>query len=429
MMKLRDISIKNRLNISFGVFIALTLLLSLTGYYGTTKADIKTNEIIRIMEGVGPIQHFKVPTEVKEVLDINKETRLYLLMLGIISVVFGIVSSLFIRGSIVAPIKAITYLTSRLAEGDLAMDSRLTRETKDEFNDVKKALVSLVSKWQTIVADMKSAAGNISLAAEELSTGAQKMSKGSDEQAQRSSQVATASEEMSQTILDIAKNVNNIAQSASNTVTMAKEGDEIVVKSVAKVKDIEHIVDESGSFVKSLGERSKQIGDIVSVINEIADQTNLLALNAAIEAARAGEQGRGFAVVADEVKKLAERTAHSTSEIGEMIRIVQGEVSKAVRAMDDATSNVTLGVDLVSQAGSALKAIVNSTDGLQLMVQQIASAIDEMSATSEEISRDIEQIAAVSSETSHNAGQVAHASTKLAELSEKMEKTSAQFRL
>jgi len=428
-MKLRDISIKNRLNISFGILITIAALLCLIGYYGTMKVDTKINETIRITEGTGLVQYQKAQAEIKKMLDINKETRLHLLMLGIVSVVFGIASSLIIRRSIAAPIKAITYLTSRLAEGDLTMDSRLTRETKDEFNDVKKALVSLVSKWQTIVEDMKSAAGNISLAAEELSIGAQKMSKGSDEQAHRSSQVATASEEMSQTILDIAKNVNNIAQSASNTVMMAKDGDEIVAKSVAKVKDIARIVDESGNFVKSLGERSRQIGDIVRVINDIADQTNLLALNAAIEAARAGEQGRGFAVVADEVKKLAERTAHSTSEIDEMIRAVQDEVLNAVHAMDDATSNVTLGVDLVTQAGSALKAIVNSTDGLQIMVQQIASATEEMSTTSEEISKDIEQIASASNEPSHSIGQVAQASTRLAELSEMMEKSSAQFRL
>jgi methyl-accepting chemotaxis protein len=428
-MRLRNISIKNRLNISFGICMAFIVLLCLVGYNSTIKVDMKTNEAIRITEGTGPAQHQKMTAEIKEILDINKETRLYLLMFGIVSMFFGITSSLFLRKSITTPIKTITYLTSRLAEGDLTMDSRLTRETKDEFNDVKKALASLVSKWQAIVTDMKSAAGNISVAAEELSAGAQQMSKGSDEQAHRSSQVATASEEMSQTILDIAKNVNNIAQSASNTVAMAKEGDEIVTKSVAKVKDIAHIVDESASFVKSLGERSKQIGDIVRVINDIADQTNLLALNAAIEAARAGEQGRGFAVVADEVKKLAERTAHSTSEIDDMIHAVQDEVSKAVHAMDDATSNVTLGVDLVTHAGSALQAIVDSTDGLQVMVQQIASATEEMSTTSEEISRDIEQIASASSETSHSVGQVARASTKLAELSEKMEQTSAHFKL
>jgi len=427
-MKLRDISIKSRLNISFGICMALVLLLCIAGYNGSINADVKAREAMRTLEGTD-VQRQTVSAEIKAILDINREMRLYLVILGTASIVLGIVLSLLIRRSIASPIKTITHLTSRLAEGDLMMDSRLSRETKDEFNDVKKALVSLVNQWQAIVAEMKSAAGNISQAAEELNTGAQQMSKGSDEQAHRSSQVATASEEMSQTILDIAKNVNNIAQSASNTVTMANEGDKIVTKSVSKVKDIARIVEESASFVKSLGERSKQIGDIVSVINDIADQTNLLALNAAIEAARAGEQGRGFAVVADEVKKLAERTAHSTSEIDEMIRSVQDEVSKAVHAMNDATSNVALGVDLVTQAGSALQAIVNSTDGLQIMVQQIASATDEMSATSEEISRDIEQIASASGEASRSVGQVAQASTKLAELSVKMEKTSARFRL
>jgi methyl-accepting chemotaxis protein len=198
---------------------------------------------------------------------------------------------------------------------------------------------------------------------------------------------------------------------------------------VNKVKEIAHIVDDSATFVKSLGERSKQIGDIVSVIDDIADQTNLLALNAAIEAARAGEQGRGFAVVADEVRKLAERTAKSTSEIGEMIRGIQDEVSKAVHSMENATSNVDVGVELVTQAGSALQAIVKSADELQLMVQQIASAADEMSATSEEINRDIEQIASISKETCTTALQVEEASKRLADLSENMETTTNQFKL
>lgn len=428
-MRLREISIKRRLQFGFGITIAITVLLCLIVYNGITNVDIRANEAIQTNAATGHQHQQNMKAGMEEVLDINKKIKLYLFILGIASIVFGTTLSSLIRRSITNPIKAISYLTSKLAEGDLTLDSRLTHETKDEFKTVKDALVNLVNKWQAIVLDMKSAAGNISLAAEGLNAGAQQMFKGSDEQANRSSQVASASEEMSQTILDIAKNVSNIAQSASNTAMMAKDGDDIVTKSVAKVKDIAQIVDESSSFMQSLGERSKQIGDIVNVINDIADQTNLLALNAAIEAARAGEQGRGFAVVADEVKKLAGRTASSTSEIAEMIRAIQNEVSKAVQAMENATKNVTLGVELVTQAGSALQTIVDSTNGLQSMVQQIASATDEMSATSEEISRDIEQIATVSSETCQSVGQVAQASTQLAQLSEKMEKTSAQFKL
>jgi methyl-accepting chemotaxis protein len=188
-------------------------------------------------------------------------------------------------------------------------------------------------------------------------------------------------------------------------------------------------VGESAVFVKSLGDRSKQISEIITVINEIADQTNLLALNAAIEAARAGEQGRGFAVVADEVRKLAERTAHATAEISEMIKSIQAEVTKAVSAMENATKKVESGVEFSGQAGGALQSIVAHVDDLHAMVQQIASATNEMTATSEQISRDIESIATISKETSVGSEQTSHASGELARLSLDLQRVVGDFKL
>ncbi len=428
-MKIRDVSIKNRLNFGFGICLAVIVLLGLVGFQGTMNADSKASQAISAAEKAGAPGDVTATARLKEILDINSGIRMYFLMLGIGSLAFGIAASLVIRGSIASPIRTVTGITSRLAEGDLTMDSHLGVQTKDEFNDIKNALLKLLTTWRVLVKDMKSAAGDISSAARELAASAGEMSMGSGEQASRSSQVAAASEQMSQTILDIAKSVGDIAESASKTVVVAKNGDEIVIKSVEKVKEIAQVVNASAAFVKSLGERSKQIGEIVNVINDIADQTNLLALNAAIEAARAGEHGRGFAVVADEVRKLSERTALSTSEIGKMTRAIQQEVLEAVRSMDYATSNVGLGVELVVQAGSALQEIVGSADGLQLMVHQIASATDEMSATSESISKDIEQIASVSKDASSSAAQVARASELLANLSNNIEKASGRFRL
>ncbi|MCX5814047.1 MAG: methyl-accepting chemotaxis protein [Proteobacteria bacterium] len=386
-----------------------------------------SKELIGAMDEMVQHQDQGLKASLEGIMDSASGAKLFLLVCGFISMAIGTVAAFLITRSILRPIGRIAYLTSKFANGDLAVD--LGGATKDEFNVVKDALISLKKQWRTVVTDMKSAANQISSAAQEMNSSAKHMSTGSSEQANRSSQVATASEEMSQTILDIAQNVNNIAKSASNTVVVAKEGDQIVTKSVQKVKEIARIVDDSGRFVKSLGERSKQIGDIVNVINEIADQTNLLALNAAIEAARAGDQGRGFAVVADEVRKLAERTAHSTSEIGQMIKAIQDEVSMAVNSMENATSNVNLGVDLVTRAGSALQDIVVSANELQVMVQEIASATEEMSATSEEISKDIEQIASISKNTCASAENVASSSIKLSDLSETMEIAVSEFKL
>lgn len=386
-----------------------------------------SRELIGALEEMVQKQDQGLKTNLEGIMDSNGGAKILLLICGFISVATGIAAAFLITRTILRPIGRIAYLTTRFADGDLAVD--LGASTRDEFNAVKDSLIKLKKQWRTIVTDMKLAADKISSAAQGMNSGAKHMSTGSNEQADRSSQVATASEEMSQTILDIAQNVNNIAKSASNTVVVAKEGDQIVTKSVQKVKEIARIVDDSGRFVKSLGERSKQIGDIVNVINDIADQTNLLALNAAIEAARAGDQGRGFAVVADEVRKLAERTANSTSEIGQMIKAIQDEVALAVSSMENATSNVNLGVDLVTQAGSALQNIVVSADELQVMVQEIASATEEMSATSEEISKDIEHIASISKDTCASAENVAQSSMEMADLAETMEMAVSEFKL
>jgi methyl-accepting chemotaxis protein len=328
---------------------------------------------------------------------------------------------------IMNPLENMVGTANKLADGDLTFAVDVDR--KDEIGQLLGAMSNMVDKWRHVVSEVKSASDNIASAGHQLSASAEQMSRGSSEQAGRASQVATATEEMSQTVVDIARNASNIAASSAETLKLARDGETIVHRSVKEVKEIAQTVDESASFVRSLGERSKHIGEIVSVINDIADQTNLLALNAAIEAARAGEQGRGFAVVADEVRKLAERTAQATSEIGDMIKAIKDEVSLAVDSMENVSSKVNTGVELSSQAGDALEVIVKQADDLQVMVQQIASATEEMSATAEEVSKDIEQIALVSRESSSSSDQTTQAALELSSLSTNLQRTVGEFRL
>ncbi len=356
----------------------------------------------------------------------NSASVIFVLVLAV-SIAISVVISLIITRLITTPIKEAIHVTQKIAEGDLTQDIELSSD--DEIGQLLSAIKTMDEKLKSVLAETKSAADNLASASQELSAGSEQMSRGMTEQSTRASQIAASSEEMSQTVVDIAKNSSNMASSAVETTRIAKDGEGIVSRSVQEVKAIADTVNESAKLISDLGDRSRQIGDIIDVIKDIADQTNLLALNAAIEAARAGEQGRGFAVVADEVRKLAERTSKATAEIGGMIGAIQNEVERAVENMDSGTKRVEIGVEFSTKAGSALHSIVSSVEGLQSMVQQIASATEEMSTTSEQISGDIDMIASVSKETSSSSGQIAKSAADLARLSSGLQRVVAQFKV
>jgi len=358
--------------------------------------------------------------------DINKSITITIALFCIVALFAGSVAIWILR-SITVPLNKAVEVANKVAEGDLSVN--IETQSTNEIGQLSLAVKHMVDKLKDLIANIKSTSDNLASASQELSASAEQMSRGLTEQSGRSSQIATAANEMSQTIVDVAKNSSNIASSATETLKIADDGKEIVGKSVDEVKAIAETVSESAKLISSLGERSKQIGEIVNVIKDIADQTNLLALNAAIEAARAGEQGRGFAVVADEVRKLAERTAKATAEIGEMIGAIQVEMDQAVNSMEEGTKRVETGVQFSAQAGEALRKIVKSVGELQSMVQQIATATEEMSTASEQISTDIETIANVSKETTVSSEQVSEASSDLARLAGNLQGLVAKYKV
>jgi len=374
----------------------------------------------------------------KQMMKVVEETDEKYRTIIILLISSGLVSMLVIAGfiilltkSISTPIIKCASIAEKMSSGDLSRNNESENKTvsKDEIGKLVLAMDGMQEKWRNIVFELKSTSDTLASASQQLSASSEQMSRGVSEQSGRASQIAASSTEMSQTVIDIAKNASSIASSAVDTSKTAKNGEDIVNKSVQEVKAIAHTVSESAELMTSLGERSQQIGDIVSVIKDIADQTNLLALNAAIEAARAGEQGRGFAVVADEVRKLAERTTKATSEIGSMIGAIQDEVQKAVVSMGEGTKRVETGVEYSTDAGNALRDIVKSVENLQSMVQQIASATEEMSSVSEQISGDIETIANVSRETSTGSEQIAESSSDLARLASNLSNMVRQFKV
>jgi len=198
---------------------------------------------------------------------------------------------------------------------------------------------------------------------------------------------------------------------------------------VAGIKRIADVVNQSAGTVRALGKSSDQIGEIIGVIDDIADQTNLLALNAAIEAARAGEQGRGFAVVADEVRKLAERTTRATKEIASMIKTIQSETTLAVQSMEQGTQEVENGFRLADKAAASLQGIVDTSEKVTDMIAQIATASKEQSAASEQISRNVEAISTVTGETAANIQHIARAAEDLNKLTTALQDLVGQFQL
>ena len=234
---------------------------------------------------------------------------------------------------------------------------------------------------------------------------------------------------MTKTILETSKHTTTASEASKNAGKVAKDGGKVVEETIQGMVRISEVVKKSAETVQELGKSSNQIGEIVQVIDDIADQTNLLALNAAIEAARAGEQGRGFAVVADEVRKLAERTTKATKEIANMIKQIQKDTSEAVESMNRGTMEVERGKELANRAGKSLMEIIGASTKVLDDVTQVATASEKQSSTAEQISRSIESISNVTNETASGIQQVARAAEDLNKLTDNLQNLVNKFKI
>ncbi len=356
--------------------------------------------------------------------------RAVFLAIGLLTLLVGAWLSRTITRSITIPINRSSSHIDQMAKGDFSIPvSPHALARKDEMGIFAKSMDAMNCSLGRTLGEVTLSATNVASASAQLSAAAENLSKGAMDQVERATQVAAGSAQMNQASEDIARSSSGVAASASQAVEVAKGGQVVVDKAIREVNVIAETVETASGFVRDLGEQSEKIGNIVTAINEIADQTNLLALNAAIEAARAGEHGRGFAVVADEVKKLAERTSASTTEIGDMINTIRLGVEKTVQSMDQAKNKVVTGVEYSSQAQAALGEIITSIDHLYSGVHQIATAIEEMSATTNAITRDINQISVVTKETFSSSEEISGAAAGLSTLARGLEGVVQSFKV
>jgi methyl-accepting chemotaxis protein len=317
--------------------------------------------------------------------------------------------------------------THRLADGDLTMV--VDESGADELGRINRAFNQMATRFRKSMGEVTGFTSQLAAASEELSAVSEQTHQGISRQQSDTDLVATAMHEMSTTVQEVARNTASAADAARQADESAESGTAEVRRSIEAIGMLATEVDHAAQVIQRLSDDSRAIGAVLDVIRSIAEQTNLLALNAAIEAARAGEQGRGFAVVADEVRTLASRTQQSTQEIQEMITRLQAGAGEAVEVMVRSRSQARTSVEQAGRAGSALDTIARLVSNITGMNTQIASAVEEQGTVAEDINRNVVAISQISAQTATGARQTAAASGELAQLAAQLQSMVNQFRM
>jgi methyl-accepting chemotaxis protein len=362
------------------------------------------------------------------------EAALRSLELGVIAVAgvaCGLSSLLvmWIAARITRPLHDINQTLHELAEGEADLTHRVRVSTRDELAELANGFNAFVDKLHDLISDVSQAATLVARESDAISAAADRVTQETAEQSSQATQIAATMEEMSTSVTDVSRQSSAAAAQAKSAGDDALRGSEIVTSAVAGMRAIAELVRSSTEAVQGLGERSQAIGQVVAVINDIADQTNLLALNAAIEAARAGEQGRGFAVVADEVRKLADRTTNATREIAQCIEEIQSETQAVVKQMIEGSDRVEQGTVLAGQAGEAIETIRESTLSVFNAIESIAAVGQQQASASIEIASSVESMSDSAQNAAQSSAQASSAVARLAEQARTLKSLVGRFRL
>lgn len=352
-----------------------------------------------------------------------------LLLLVVIGTLVALVAAWFLPLVVTVPLRMISDRIQNIAEGDGDLTIRIDIARKDELGELAGHVNRFMGKLQHLISDIRLNTDDVSTSAETLLEVSSSSQKAADEQCHAITMVVAAVNELTVAIQEVARNTGETAQNARNANQITTQGQERIRLAVERVQSLASRISQTAEIMVRLESEAKNVTSVIDVIRGIAEQTNLLALNAAIEAARAGEQGRGFAVVADEVRTLASRTQQSTEDIQGMLGQLQSGVQHAVESMNASTAMTTEAVTSASEAGESLAGIGSAVQNITNMAIQIATAAEEQSTVTAEIDKSLVEINQLAMTTSEDATRTANASQRLNQLSSSLRQLLGNFRV